>query len=83
MDTIIPKAAEGTIDGVPVTDAHSAAWAAEAEAGCDAAALKQRGRGCPGRGAAALQVVPVRLTEEELAALDASATPAPASSAML
>lgn len=68
---------------MPVTEAHSTAWAAEAEAGDDAAALKQRGRGRPGRGAAGSQVVPVRLTEEELAALDASATPGPASSAML
>ncbi|PPF23669.1 CopG family transcriptional regulator [Rathayibacter rathayi] len=62
-----------TIDGVPVTEAQVAAWAAEAEAGYDVAALKRRGRGRPGRGTAASQVVTVRLTEEEIAALDARA----------
>ncbi|MBR7744771.1 ribbon-helix-helix protein, CopG family [Phycicoccus sp. BSK3Z-2] len=48
-------------------------WADEAEAGYDVDALKRRGRGRPGRGAEPMQVVAVRLTAEELDALDASA----------
>jgi hypothetical protein len=62
-----------TINGVPVTDAQIEAWAAEAEAGFDVAALKKRGRGRPGRGSEPSQVVAVRLTVEELAAIDAQA----------
>lgn len=65
--------AHETIDGAQVTEAQIAAWAAEAEAGYDAAALKKRGRGRPGRGAAPSQVVAVRFTAEELASLDARA----------
>ena len=49
------------------------AWAQEAEAGYDVAELKRRGRGRPGRGAEPAQVVAVRLTAEELEALDAAA----------
>lgn len=45
-------------------------WAAEAEAGYDVAELRRRGRGRPGRGAEPMQVVAVRLTAEEIAALD-------------
>lgn len=48
------------------------AWAAEAEAGYDVEQLK-RHRGRPGRGAEPMQVVAVRLTAEEVAALDAVA----------
>jgi hypothetical protein len=48
-------------------------WADEAEAGYDVDALKRRGRGRPGRGAEPMQVVAVRLTVEELDALDAAA----------
>lgn len=48
-------------------------WAEEAEAGYDAAELKRRGRGRPGRGAEPAQVVAVRLTAEELETLDAAA----------
>ncbi|MHB1007741.1 MAG: ribbon-helix-helix protein, CopG family [Propionibacteriaceae bacterium] len=48
-------------------------WADEAEAGYDPAELKRRGRGRPGRGAEPMQVVAVRLTAEELEALDAAA----------
>ncbi len=48
-------------------------WVAEAEAGYDVDALKGRGRGRPGRGAEPMQVVAVRLTADELAALDAVA----------
>ena len=44
-----------------------------AEAGYDVDALKRRGRGRPGRGAEPMQVVAVRLTAEELDALDAAA----------
>lgn len=49
------------------------AWADEAEAGYDVDELKRRGRGRPGRGAEPMQVVAVRLTTEELEALDAAA----------
>ncbi|HCB05787.1 MAG TPA: ribbon-helix-helix protein, CopG family [Nocardioides sp.] len=48
-------------------------WVDEAEAGYDVDELKRRGRGRPGRGAEPMQVVAVRLTAEELAALDAIA----------
>ena len=49
------------------------AWADEAQAGYDVDELKRRGRGRPGRGAAPMQVVAVRLTADELDALDAAA----------
>ena len=62
-----------TIDGTPVTEEQIAAWAAEAEAGYDVDALKKRGRGRPGRGAEPSQVVALRLTLDELAAIDAAA----------
>jgi len=45
-------------------------WAEEAEAGYDVEEMKRRGRGRPGRGAEPMQVVAVRLTAEELAAVD-------------
>lgn len=56
-----------------VTEDMIETWAAEAEAGYDVEALRRRGRGRPGRGAEPMQVVAVRLTGEELAALDAVA----------
>lgn len=56
-----------------MTEAQIQAWADEAEAGYDAEALKRRGRGRPGRGAEPMQVVAVRLTADEIAALDAAA----------
>lgn len=62
-----------TINGQPVTEEQIAAWASEAEAGYDVAALKKRGRGRPGRGAEPSQVVTLRLTLDEIAALDARA----------
>ena len=62
-----------TINGVPVTEKQISEWAAEAERGFDIEALKKRGRGRPGRGAEPSQVVALRLTSEELAALDARA----------
>lgn len=60
-----------TINGTPVTDEQIAAWADEAETGYDIAALKKRGRGRPGRGAEPSQVIALRLTVEEISALDA------------
>jgi hypothetical protein len=45
-------------------------WADEAEAGYDVEELKRRGRGRPGRGTEPMQVVAVRLTADEVAALD-------------
>lgn len=62
-----------TVNGVPVTEAQIAAWAAEAEAGYDTKKLKARGRGRPGRGSEPSQVVALRLTPDELAAIDARA----------
>lgn len=56
-----------------VTQEQIQQWADEAEAGYDVEDLKRRGRGRPGRGAEPMQVVAVRLTVEELAALDAVA----------
>ena len=48
-------------------------WADEAEAGYDVEEMVRRGRGRPGRGAEPMQVVAVRLTANELAAVDAIA----------
>lgn len=62
------------INGIPVTEEQIAAWALEAEAGYDIAALKKRGRGRPGRGAEPSQVIALRLTPGEIAALDARAS---------
>lgn len=59
-----------TINGVAITEEQIAAWSAEAEAGYDVEALKKRGRGRPGRGAEPSQVVALRLTLEEIAAID-------------
>lgn len=50
------------------------AWVAEAETGYDPELLKKRGRGRPGRGSTPAQVVAVRLTDDELKALDDLAT---------
>ena len=56
----------------PVTEEQIAAWAAEAEAGYDVDALRKR---CRGRlaGARPSQVIALRLTSDELAAIDARA----------
>lgn len=62
-----------TIHGLPVTEEQIQAWADEAERGYDAEVLKKRGRGRPGRGATPSQVVALRLTVDELSALDARA----------
>ena len=56
-----------------VTDEQIHRWADEAEAGYDVEELKRRGRGRLGRGTEPMQVVAVRLTAEELAAVDAVA----------
>lgn len=62
-----------TIGRFPVTEEQIASWAAEAEAGYDVQELRKRGRGRPGRGAEPSQVVTLRLTATELAAIDARA----------
>jgi hypothetical protein len=62
-----------SINGTPVSEEQITAWATEAEAGYDIEGLKKRGRGRPGRGAEPSQVVALRLTIEELAAIDAAA----------
>lgn len=56
-----------------ITDEQVQAWADEAEAGYDVGVLKRRGRGRPGRGAEPMQVVAVRLSADEVEALDAIA----------
>lgn len=56
-----------------VTDEQIQKWADEAEAGYDVEEVKRRGRGRPGRGAQPSEVIAVRLTAEEIAALDAYA----------
>ena len=60
-------------DNRVVGDEQIKQWADEAEAGYDVDVLKRRGRGRPGRGSEPMQVVAVRLTAEELEALDAAA----------
>ena len=62
-----------TMTGEPVSEEQIQTWADEAECGYDFAAMKKRGRGRPGRGALPSQVVALRLSEEELEALDALA----------
>ncbi|WP_026926600.1 ribbon-helix-helix domain-containing protein [Granulicoccus phenolivorans] len=56
-----------------VTEEQIQQWADEAEAGYDVEELRSRGRGRPGRGTEPMQVIAVRLTAEEIAALDALA----------
>lgn len=57
-----------TINGKPVTDEQIQAWADEAEAGYDVEVLRKRGRKPLGDGPA--RVVPVRLDDTLLSALD-------------
>ncbi|OLL15556.1 ribbon-helix-helix domain-containing protein [Actinomyces oris] len=57
-----------TIDGVPVTDKTIQEWADEAERGYDVEVLKKRGRRPIGDGAA--RVVPVRMDDSLVAAVD-------------
>lgn len=65
--------AKETINGEHVTEAQIAEWTDDAEAGFDVDELKKRGRGRPGRGAEPSQVVALRLTQDEIAELDARA----------
>lgn len=60
------------IHGREVSEAEVDQWVEEAEAGYDVDELKTR-MGRPARGAEASQVIPVRLTVEELAAVMARA----------
>lgn len=71
--TLINVNERETIDSVPVSDEQINRWADEAEAGFDLEAIQKRARGRPGRGALPSQVVALRLTTEELAAIDAYA----------
>ena len=57
-----------TIDGGPVTDETIQEWADEAERGYDVDVLKKRGRRPIGDGAA--RVVPVRIDDSLVAAVD-------------
>ena len=57
-----------TINGVPVTEEQIQAWADEAERGYDVEQLRRRGRKPIGDGPA--KVVPVRLDDTMLAAVD-------------
>lgn len=59
------------IKGKPVTEEQIEAWAEEAERGYDIEGLRKRGRKPAGDGPG--RVVPVRLDETILAALDARA----------
>lgn len=63
---------ERRMHGREVSEAEVDQWVEEAEAGYDPEALKTR-MGRPARGAEASQVVPVRLTTEELEAIMARA----------
>jgi uncharacterized protein (DUF4415 family) len=63
--------AEETINGAPVTDGMIQKWADEAEAGYDVEKLRKRGRPTVGDGPGA--VVPVRMDEALLKALNARA----------
>ena len=56
------------INGVPVTDEMIQEWADEAERGYDVEVLKKRGRRPIGDGAA--RVVPVRMDDSLVAAVD-------------
>lgn len=60
-----------SINGVPVTEEMIQAWAEEAERGYDIEALRKRGRKPKGAGPA--RVVPVRLDDTLVKALDARA----------
>lgn len=57
------------IKGKNVSETQVDDWVAEAETGYDVNMLKKRASGRPGRGKDPAQVVPVRLTAEELQAL--------------
>ncbi|EME64157.1 hypothetical protein G352_13395 [Rhodococcus ruber BKS 20-38] len=65
------RMADEMINGIPVTDEMIEGWADEAEAGYDVAALRKRGRPTIGEGPGT--VVPVRMDEALLTALNARA----------
>lgn len=56
--------------GLELSEERIQELVAEAEAGYDLEVAKRRGRGRPGRGTEPMQVIAVRLTEEELSAVD-------------
>ena len=56
-----------------VSDEQIQKWADQAEAGYHVEELNRRGRGRPGRGPEPMQVIAVRLTADEIAAVDAIA----------
>lgn len=60
-----------SINGKPVSEKQIDAWVEEAEQGYSLDRLRKRGR--PTRGTEASQVIPLRLTQQELAQLDAYA----------
>ena len=72
--TTVEHSPFSSYDNGVVTEQQIQQWADEAEAGYDVEELKRRGRGRPGRGAEPMQVVAVRLTAEELDALDEAAS---------
>nr|WP_103063430.1 ribbon-helix-helix protein, CopG family [Actinomyces qiguomingii] len=57
-----------------ITEEQIQEWVDKAERGYDVDEPKRRGRGRPSRGATPSQVIAVRLTEEELRAVDEAAT---------
>jgi hypothetical protein len=57
------------MQGRDVSEAQVDEWVTEAEEGYDPEVLQKRAGGRPARSAQASQVVPVRLTEAELAAV--------------
>jgi len=73
MDLALAPRSFSSYDMYVVNEEQIQQWADEAEAGYNVDDLKRRGRGRPGRGAEPMQVVAVRLTAEELDALDEAA----------
>jgi len=71
--SLCPRSRFSLYDIWVVSEEQIQQWADEAEAGYDVEEFKRRGRGRPGRGAEPMQVVAVRLTVEELDALDEAA----------
>lgn len=61
------------MQGQDVSETQVEEWVAEAEAGYDVEELRRRSGGRPGRASEPSQVVPVRLTADELAAVMARA----------
>lgn len=57
------------IQGRDISEDQIDAWVAEAEVGYEVDDLRKRATGRPARGAGPSQVIPVRLTGDELAAL--------------